>query len=66
MAPIALAPPSGCQFPGGYQILAPAADESFFLSPLEFNPQPVAIGGGGLGDVGHHGDGDRNGDRLNF
>ena len=63
MAPIALAPPSGFQLPGGCQILAPAEDESFFLAPLGLNPQPGAIGGGGLGDVGNHGDGDRTGDK---
>ena len=63
MAPIALAPPSGCQFPGGYQILAPAADESRFLAPLGFNNQPGAIGGGEIGDVRHRGDGDRIGYR---
>ena len=63
MAPIALAPHSGFQLPGGYQILAPAADESLFLAPLGFNPQPGAIGGGGPGAVGHHGDGDQTGGR---
>ena len=63
MAPIALAPPSGFKLSGGYQILAFAADESLFLAPVGFNPQPGAIGGGGLGDVGDRGDGGRTGDR---
>ncbi|KAI9921315.1 hypothetical protein PsorP6_000812 [Peronosclerospora sorghi] len=62
MAPIALSPHSGFQLLGGYQIVAPAADGSFMV-PLGFNPQPGAIGGGGLGHLGHPGDGDRNGNR---
>ena len=45
------------------QILAPTADESLLLAPLGYYPQPGAIGGGGLGDVGHNGGGDRTGDR---
>ena len=45
------------------QILAPTADESLLFAPLGYYPQPGAIGGGGLGDVGHNGDGGRTGDR---
>ncbi|KAI9917400.1 hypothetical protein PsorP6_013036 [Peronosclerospora sorghi] len=62
MAPIALSTPYGFQLLGGYQIVTPAADGSFMV-PLGFNPQPGAIGGGGLGHLGHPGDGDRNGNR---
>ena len=38
--PNSLAPPTGFQLLGEYQIVAPAADESLFLAPLGFNPQP--------------------------
>ncbi|KAI9918434.1 hypothetical protein PsorP6_011327 [Peronosclerospora sorghi] len=44
MYPIALSPPSSFNF----GIVAPAVDESFIVPP-GLNPQPGAIGGGGLG-----------------